>query len=314
MRRTRRFAWRYAAYGCTIVSDVLLPAPGAGSRAPCLSPEIVVRRGTGGWNECGRDVEWHADEDPGSEPVEGTRDRKAVLAYERAVFHLDFTGNVVDYWVRPGCRPNDLAHLVLDAVVPILLTGSSAVVYHAGVVARPGCRAAVVLGASTWGKSTLVASLGRAGWTAASDDVARVVERRDRLVVMPGPGTIRLRPEAAARLGVRAGAERVSSWSDKHRAPTASQVGELHLGAIVVLNDPVAEPAAEVELVRMEGTAALIAVYQHRFNLRVTHPSPETAVLDGVLASVQSGAFALRYPRRFDVFDEVAAALDVALA
>jgi hypothetical protein len=106
---------------------------------------------------------------------------------------------------RVLCRPArglpgaTLRHLIIDQVVPLLLSRRGGLVLHAAAVAVAG-GAVLFLGATGSGKSTLAGSFGAAGLPLLADDCV-VLRRRERLYsALPGPPAIRLWPDSAVAL------------------------------------------------------------------------------------------------------------------
>lgn len=97
-------------------------------------------------------------------------------------------------------EPHMEQHLLLDHVLPLLLTLRGQVVLHGAVVHLDG-RAVVLVGSSGAGKSTLTAFAWQRGWTVGGDDGA-VLHLGPPVACGPTYPTIRLSVESAALLGV----------------------------------------------------------------------------------------------------------------
>ncbi len=143
--------------------------------------------------------------------------------------------NLADFLVTPvareiRCRPvngtpaETIRHLLLDHVIPRLLPLRGLVALHAGAVRVPG-GAAGFLGEAGQGKSTLVASFGRAGFAVMADDclaLAAAGEDTEALGSYPG---IRLWPDVIP--SVCATSPRLSPvahFSDKQRVGPSAEL------------------------------------------------------------------------------------------
>lgn len=91
-------------------------------------------------------------------------------------------------------------HLLLDHILPLVIARRGGVVLHGAVVSRDG-KAAVLVGQSGAGKSTMTAFVGQQGWIIGGDDGA-VVSTTPRLQVEPTYASVRLTPVSAQLLGV----------------------------------------------------------------------------------------------------------------
>jgi hypothetical protein len=140
---------------------------------------------------------------------------------------IDFSGTasfaVSVEGTRVVCTPTadapatKVRHLLLDQVLPRVLSLRGALVLHASVLVAPDGRGVAFLGPSGAGKSTLAASLVAAGWTLFSDD-ALIVETADGgpTAIPTYPG-LRLWPDAAAWFSAGAEQRPVSDGSHKVR-------------------------------------------------------------------------------------------------
>jgi len=158
-----------------------------------------------------------------------------------ATFHIDEDGAI-------SCRPHPttpkgtLEHLLIDQVLPRVLTHRGCLALHAGCIASPH-GAIAFLGDSGSGKSTLCADFARVGYPLLGDD-GIVVRRRaasdfEALATYPG---LRLLPDPLARLfDGHAGATPVAHYTAKRRldrdhARVALAAGALPLQALYLLD------------------------------------------------------------------------------
>ncbi len=155
-------------------------------------------------------------------------------------------------------------HLLLDHVLPLVLARRGHVVLHGAVVSR-GSRAAVLLGPTGAGKSTLTAYAWRQGWTVGGDDGA-VVSLGTPVTVEPTYATVRLTLESIDLLGItpEAGSEVVGKRRVQGYGAEAFQQGPVELALIAVLQ-PTSE--AQAGFVRLRGVEAHAALFSSTFHL-----------------------------------------------
>lgn len=169
-----------------------------------------------------------------------------------ATFLVDDAGAI-------SCRPDralpsaTLEHLLIDQVLPRVLTHRGCLVLHAGCVASEH-GAIGFLGDSGSGKSTLCAEFARAGHPLLGDDgivVTRTTSGFKAIATYPG---LRLFPDPLARLfDAGAGSAPVAHYTakrrlDSHDAAITDAAGALPLRALYVLDTAAAvaiEPLRE---------------------------------------------------------------------
>lgn len=94
----------------------------------------------------------------------------------------------------------DLAHYVLDHILPRALSLRGDIVFHGSAVVGPSGRAHAFIGPSGSGKSTLAAALVQSGWALLHDDIVRLALSETLPIAYPGYSQVRLIPSTAARL------------------------------------------------------------------------------------------------------------------
>ena len=153
--------------------------------------------------------------------------------------------------LAPGARIAALRHWLAHMVVPTALCRAGCLALHAGAV-RLGDRAALFLGDSGAGKSSLVTALALAGLPLISDDTCLLTTPPWR--VFSTSPTARLLPEAVARLALacaRVPADLPGLAKTVVRVPHVAAGVPLPLAAIYLLawhdGPPVLSPARGVE-------------------------------------------------------------------
>ena len=302
----------WSAYGVTLRADHTLSAAVVGQTPTPVT--LTLRRGhLSSRDEVEAQVSWL--EDVGGDRrtlTEGRLSDQAVLWYDEALFVIASDGCSAQYWTGPSVSSEGLEHLMLDVVVPVMLTCHSAAVLHAGAVLRPAGDALLVCGDSGWGKSTLTAALALQGCPALGDDTARITGAEDDFVVHPSYPSLRLHEDARALLlpAISCGVA-VAPWTTKRRYGTA-QAGlptidvPAPLGPIVVLNDPANAAVDIVSVERLNLDEALNSVFRHRFSLRMWAEQDKRKTAERLLELVARGVFRISYPRTGLVLGEVA--------
>jgi hypothetical protein len=114
-----------------------------------------------------------------------------------ADFVYDPSARVLRPYPTPGLDPVDLRHLLLDNVLPLILTRSSFLVLHSGSVLIDG-QAVAFLGESGSGKSTLTAAFVRDGHHLVTDDCLALAESARGFSALTSYAGLKLWPDSAA--------------------------------------------------------------------------------------------------------------------
>jgi hypothetical protein len=194
-----------------------------------------------------------------------------------------------------------LRHLLLDQVLPRVLTHTGRLVLHASCVRVRDC-VLVFVGETGQGKSCLAASFDAAGYPLLSDDGVVVVPHSDGPQMFPTYRSLRLWPDAIGQLYSQAPQlAPMAHYSSKHRVELADRSEEqrtpLPVGGIFVLRAgcPPPETPQVTPLTARDGCVELL---RHTFQLDVTDRQ-RTAALFSVVGDLarQVPLFAIDYPR-----------------
>jgi hypothetical protein len=196
-------------------------------------------------------------------------DRYRLLMPGLATFLIEDDGQAIT------CRPHasvpaaTLEHLLIDQVLPRVLTHRGRLVIHAGCVVTPH-GAVAFLGDSGAGKSTLCAEFATAGCSLLGDDgiVLRPVETGfEALTTYPG---LRLHPDPLAVLFDReTSATPVAHYSDKRRLDRRSASYALATGPAPLVALYVLDTAAEIGIAGMPHREAFMALLRASFQLHL---------------------------------------------
>jgi energy-coupling factor transporter ATP-binding protein EcfA2 len=200
-------------------------------------------------------------------------------------FRIDEAGRRVEaVWSRPDESAANLDTLLLGPALRCVLGLRGVMCIHAAVIAAAG-GAIAIAGPKGAGKSTLTATLARAGHAVLADDLAVLDERRGEFWAHSGPPRLGLWPETLAALG-----EEPDRWPrglttmEKRWRALAAEGGAgawrhepaaQRLVAIYVLADTGGGPSPTVEPLPVP--EALVRLTEHTSPPYLTAPLPGTA-------------------------------------
>jgi hypothetical protein len=205
------------------------------------------------WLRMGRDARGYSLEFPGLAEFRVSHDARAVVGCCRAA------------------SPTTFRHLLLDQVLPLMLSHQGWCVLHAAAVETPE-GAAAFLGSAGRGKSTMTASLAAAGLAAITDDTLMLTAPVNGPVTAhPAYPSLRMWPESAEAVFGRAFTSdgRVSDLNDKVRIGPS---GGLHFcgSAMPLRTLYVLTPDTEIDCPRIEAISPrdrVMEVVRHSFVL-----------------------------------------------
>ena len=203
-----------------------------------------------------------------------------------------------------------MRHLLLDQVIPLVLSRRERMVLHASAVLT-GQGAVAFAGKTGQGKSTLAASLAREGCSLVSDDC--LVLRTDHGVwtALPSYPGVRLWPSTAGEV-LREGTAtaEVAHYTLKRRVsdtdvlPYAS--GPAPLRRLFFLGDD----AGEVSFERLPPGRAFMALVEFAYNLDIQDTAFLRRQFDTVgRLTADVPAYAIHYPREFSALPAVREAI-----
>jgi hypothetical protein len=200
----------------------------------------------------------------------------------------------------PGIPKATVRHLLLDQVIPLVLSRREGTVLHASaVLAAQGVLAFV--GKSGQGKSTLATSFAQKGCALVSDDCLALRAENGGWVVLPSYPGVRLWPSAAEELlGEDADTSSVAHYTIKRRA------GDMGVLPFSACSAPLraffflADEAPTISMERLSPRQAFMAFVKFAFVLDIT----DTVFLRDQfetfgLLSEAVPAYTVRYPREF---------------
>jgi hypothetical protein len=298
---------KYAVYGVSLISDIPFDFPPASSTDHdrphvrfAQAGDVLDR------TEAGSD-QWFVcrQQEDGSLYVRWSG------LYE---FVVDPSGTLVRYRALRDGEPAILQNFLFGQTLSFALIRQNVEPVHAAVV-DVGGHAIALLGDCTYGKSTLAASLLRAGCRLLSDDLLVVHDCGGVLLARAGAGRIKLLPDAArAVLGEPAGGVPLLPGADKRvfRLDRRKvQRDDVPLGAIVILPTPDERAAcARIDIDRVTGAEVFRELVKNTFVRYVDEARRlhQNFASNSHLASAVAG-YRLRYPPGIERLPDVSGAI-----
>jgi hypothetical protein len=210
-----------------------------------------------------------------------------LLRFHRlADFELSVASRRIDGHPAPATSARTVRHLLLDQIMPLVLSEPPRLALHASAVRTPRGVVAFV-GRAGVGKSTLAAALGRSGWAVLSDDCLIVDTSGGSVRAIPSYPGVRLWSDSVRALygARRPRLHRVAEYSSKQRLD-AGEAGfpfcttPAPLIRLYVLGLPRRSPASTAAIDRMSARDALVALLRFTYHLDVEDRSAIAARFD----------------------------------
>jgi hypothetical protein len=264
-------AYRYSVHGITIRSEIPLALPEEAH--PDLTHVEVRTAHSAYFSDAVRGAQF---EQPATSWYRHGRlpDRSAYIRWEGiGEFLVSADGSTID------CRRFDAASAecfevyLLGQALSFALVQRGLEPLHATTIVING-EAAVFLGGSGFGKSSLAACFLDAGHRLLTDDLLVLQERSGRMFAYPGPPRIKLFPKLARRfLGGAARGTPMNSETDKLVLPLDRQrscFAPVPIRTIYTLSSPRSSfPKQRIRFECLSPCAAFLELTKHTFNQRV---------------------------------------------
>jgi hypothetical protein len=208
------------------------------------------------------------------------------------------------------CRPlpdvpeATVRHLLLDCVIPLILSRREPLVLHASAILT-NHGAIAFIGTSGQGKSTLAASHGQLGYPLISDDYLVLREVGEDWVAVPSYPGVRLLPKSADGIFESAPpTEEVAHYTAKRRISDLELLpfteSPSKMQCLYVLDDEGKEPPREPVVENISSREIFMKLVSSTFNLDITDKAllrRQFATLRRIVAALP--CFRLRYAREF---------------
>lgn len=211
-------------------------------------------------------------------------------------------------WSAPGTHPDHFSSLFRHGVVPLVGNHLGKLFLHGSAVVIDG-RAAAFIALSRSGKTTLAATMAKAGYPILTEDVIELVHGDTGYWLQPKPSDLRLFVDSAAHLF---SLTFPADHDDEKLSIAGGAVVPFHdlacpLGRIYLLGD---DHSAPLSIVPVDGAAALARLLPHAFVLDVEDKVRLGAHFSRIAELCQLiSCRALDYPRRYDELPQVVAAI-----
>ena len=295
---------RYRIFDAVLESDIALPElmPSTASRVQ-IRAELRSRRRA---DTSARG--WHTEDQHGWPEVSRRFDQVRIRFARGVDFFVNDEGTLVTAAAPPRFPPATLRHLLIDQVIPMVLSARGRLIVHGSAVRTPW-GGVLLVGASGVGKSTLAVALAQSGWKLLSDDYVRVQLRRTGPHAVAAYAGARLWPDVLPNLSHPTGLPRVSHYTAKRRLRRDALSGQVAIAAplrrIYLL-----ERGRTVGVSAMTPRETLVTLLSHIVRLDVGAAASERRRLDLLAAlcgTVQSRR--LKYPRDLRQTGRVQAAI-----
>jgi len=297
--------WTYSVYGLVLTSDQpieeLWPCePGPPSLFVRWVEEELVPDGSVWFRE------W---DDTGSPSLRVARaDGRYLLQFPgKAGFRVSSDGREVECRPEAGIPHYTVRHLLLNQVLPLVLSRQRVPVFHGSCVDL-GSGAAVFAGATGRGKSTLSGFFARCGYPLVTDDCVALVPTEAGFAVSPSYPGVRLWKDSLEFL----------NGDETTCPPVAHDKTKRHFAGGVMSSSTRPVPLRRfycldrsegntIEITRLEGAALIREVVSSQFLLDSGDPRElETSFRTACRIAETGSCYRLVVPRGFDRLPEVA--------
>lgn len=208
--------------------------------------------------------------------------------------------------VQIQCRPLPdtpevtVRHLLLDQVIPVVLSRRESVVLHASAVLTPHGVIAFA-GKSGQGKSTLAASFAQKGFPLVSDDCLVLRADHENWTAFPSYPSVRLWPSTAKEL-VREDiyTAEMAHYSDKRRFSNTDLLPFVNCPAPLSKLFFLTDETPSVSIERLSPGRAFMSLVGFTYNLDIEDATFLRRQFEAVgRLTAEVPAYAIRYPRQF---------------
>ena len=259
---------RYRAHGLTIESSLELPVPEFDGNDPT---DVVLNRALDDRWRAVVQAAFHSRPDSETEPFVFDHWTPDGLVIEFVGAALICASESAVSLVGQSTDDDDIiAHLLLDHVLPRVVSLRGDLMLHGAGAVGPSGFAHVILGRSGIGKSTLSAAMAASGWPLLDDDGVRVGHHEDRFFATPGYSGLRLLPDAASAVipGIAPGRPMSRGHQKRRFTMDGSQLnmatGSAPIGGVYLLQRSLTEVSTVEALSLGE---AMLAVVEHGFHV-----------------------------------------------
>jgi len=190
-----------------------------------------------------------------------------------ADFAVSDDGREIRGYVVQDTPQETVRHLILDQVLPLLLSHRGRFVLHGSAVATP--RGALgFVGQTGWGKSTLASSFSEDGMAVLTDDCLLLEEEDECMRVIPSYPGVRLWPDTAlAVFGKDKHWQKVAHYSEKKRLDAKAGIGfcgwPTKLRRLYFLSSP--NECSDLKVAPLSPREAMLELVKYSYLMDVTN-------------------------------------------
>jgi hypothetical protein len=302
----------YKAYNFFLKSNILLPAlPLVEGQEPFWHFQFLQSSPKTDWHEVWFDQKLSDDNSPWLSI--GKQFNSYFLRFpELANFEIDLSARRISCFADPETTLNTIYHLLLDQVIPRLVSHLGGIVIHAGAVVVSG-KAIAFLGESGRGKSTLTASFCQQGFPLMSDDGLLLEIDREQIRAFPSYPSLRLWSDSTA-IFAQANLElgQVAHYTDKQQLnlldnELAFSEEPVPLHCVYLLDDPnETEVSNMIHIKQISSRESAIEIIKAAFVLDITDkPHLQRDFLMFTDIAQQVAFYRLTYPRDLAALPDV---------
>ena len=182
-----------------------------------------------------------------------------------AEFHLELRPQKIICYPAPNSAPDTIHHLLLDQVLPMILSHAGSIVLHAGAVVTPA-GAIAFLGASGAGKSTLTSYFAQQGGSVLTDDFLRL-DLQQQIWGFPSYSGVRLFSHHLQNLFADAQTKSVAAQSEKRRLLLSENALSFHPYPAPVRRMFLLEAAPEIKILPIAPQDKFMTLVKNSFHL-----------------------------------------------
>lgn len=209
-----------------------------------------------------------------------------------------------------GTSMNTVRHLLLDHVLPRVLSRKDELVVHASAVQSGHGDGLAFLGDSGWGKSTLAQSFAGSEAMLWGDDSLKLRVQRDKLIGIPSYYGCRLWSDSIDAL-FPTGTETQTMDDNISKQRVVNKVSgyfeSVHLSSLFFLTDPELECNNSIRIAKISGTEAMMTFVKRSFLLDVGSKdaaSDQFRTIQRILET-RPNLYSLSFPRRYELLPQV---------
>lgn len=210
----------------------------------------------------------------------------------------------------PEIPDNSIRHLLLDQVIPRMLSHQGQQIIHASCV-RVGKSAIAFSGESGWGKSTIAAFFHTHGYTLLTDDCLLLQTYGSKVLGTPNYQGARLFQDSLSLLSEEKHAIPVAHYGTKKRLLMTDIIDPepIPIRAVFILSDPVLRQlTTSVSIKKVSGAAAAMELVKNCFPLDIKDKKrmgTQMQQLAQIGGSKNISIYHLDYPRRTNLLPEL---------